>query len=145
MHRLREWDAVVLVELPSATGDHLGFVVLADGSCVIEAGEGTIDPAELVASAAIRPPFRAEAVRRSGSTWAVGTRAIVVAELAPSRSGGEVEVVWDGAERTVRIDGEPSFSSVPELERLASARFDSWVARARRICDDVWEVEIEPL
>jgi hypothetical protein len=119
--------------------------MLADGSCVIEGGDGTIEPAELLASAAVRPPFRAEAVRRSGSTWAVGTRAIVVVELSPFGSCDEVEVVWDGAERTVRIDREPSFSSVPELERLASARFDSWVARARRICDDAWEVEIEPL
>jgi hypothetical protein len=131
--------------LPAATGDHLGLVVLADGSCLIEDGEGTIDAEELLASVGVRPPFRAEAVRRSGSTWAVGTKAIVVAELSPFESGQHVEVVWDGVERAVRIDGGPSFSSVPELERLASTRFDTWVARARRLRDETWEVEIEPL
>ena len=83
-------------------------------------------------------------MRRSGSTWAVGARAIAVAELRDA-SADELEVVWDGTERTVRLDGEPSLSSVPELERLAAGRFDTWVARARRLDGDLYEVEVEPL
>ena len=119
--------------------------MLADGSWVVEEGDGAIEPAELAAALGVQPPFRAEAIRRTGSTWAVGAKAIAVVELPLVFSSDELEVVWDGTERTVQIDGEPSFSSVPELEQLASSRYDTWVARARRIRDETWEVEIGPL
>jgi hypothetical protein len=123
----------------------VSLVVLPDGSFEVEHGDGTIEPADLLATVAMPPPFRAEAVRRSGSTWAVGARAIAVVELSPFLSGDELEVVFDGVERRVRIDGEPSFASVPELEGLAAPRFETWVARAHRIRGEMWEAELEPL
>jgi HSP20 family molecular chaperone IbpA len=118
--------------------------VLPDGSRPASDAVDGVDPEQLARSLGLRPPFRAEAVRRSASTWAVGARAITVAEL-PGVSADELEIVWDGTERAVRIDGEPSLSSIPELERLAARRFDSWVARARRLDERLWEVEVEPL
>jgi hypothetical protein len=133
-----------VAELPAARGDRLGIVVLPDGSYLLEDGDGELDPDGLGSALGLRPPFRAEGVRRSGSTWAVGGRSIAVAEL-PGVSADEIEIAWDGVERTVRIDDGPSFSSVPELERIASERFDTWVARARRLRGRLWEIDVEPL
>jgi hypothetical protein len=145
LHRPREWDEVAVVDLSTATGNQVGFVALPDGSFAVESSDGVVDLAALVEPLGLRPPFRAEAIRRSGTTWAVGARAIETAELSGLLSGQELEVVWDGTERSVRIDGEPSFASVPELERLAASRFGTWVARARRIRDDIFEIEVGPL
>ena len=90
------------------------------------------------------PPYRAHAVHRGGSTWAVGARSIDVLEL-PSASGGEIEIVWDGSERATRIDGEPTLGSVPGLESFAASRYDTWVVRALRLRDTLWEIELAPL
>jgi hypothetical protein len=121
------------------------FVVLPDGSQVLESDDEPIDVAELARSLEHEPPYRAEAVRRDGSTWAVGVRAILVVELPASVLGDELELVWDGYERSARVGGSPSLASVSELEALAAARFDTWVVRARRLRDVSWEVEVGPL
>ena len=145
MHRAREWDTVVLVDAPVAAGSLVRFVVLPDGSHLLE-GEGDDETVNaLVAGLAQASPYRAEGVRRDGSAWAVGVRAINVVELPASVFGDELELVWDGRERSARVGGVPSLASVYELEALASARFDTWVVRARRLRDMFWEVEIGPL
>lgn len=142
LHRQREWDAVATIELPEVTGDAASFVVLADGQVVSE--EGDADPAPFGAAVALAPPFRARAVRRAGATWAVAARQIETIELRDA-SGGELEIAWDGAERTVRIDGEPTLGGVPALERLASARYSTYVVTASRLAADTWEVAVSPL
>ena len=107
--------------------------------------DGDPDVAPLADSLELAPPYRAEAVRRDGSTWAVGVRAILVVELPASVLGDELELVWDGYERSARVGGSPSLASVSELEALAAARFDTWVVRARRLRDVSWEVAVGPL
>ena len=123
----------------------MNFVVLPDGSHVVEGDGVPTDAAELARSLEHEPPYRAEAVRRDGSTWAVGVRAILVVELPATLLGDELELVWDGHERSARVSGAPSFASVSELEAIAAARFDTWVVRARRLRDVFWEVEVGPL
>jgi hypothetical protein len=119
--------------------------VLANRSIVVEGAiqatgvDVLADPLELA------PPYRVDAVRRSGSTWAVGARRILVVELPVSLLGDELELVWDGHERSSLVGDAPSLVWVPELAELASARFATWVARARRLRITLWEVEIEPL
>jgi hypothetical protein len=144
LHRPREWDEVVLVESPSALGDRLVVVVLPDGSLVVEEGARQVEPGELVSPLELQPPYRLEAVRRSGATWAVGARRILVARLA-GVSGDELELVWDGSSRTMRIDGIPTVDWVPALAEIAAARYGRWVVRAYRLRDDLWEVEIGSL
>jgi hypothetical protein len=148
LHRPRRWDEVVLVEVattpPHPNDGTVSFVVLPDGSTVLEAGSGSEIVERAVAALGLTPPYRAEAVRREDGLWAVGARRIEVVELRDV-PGNEVEVVWDGSERSLRIDGEPTLRSVPELVQHAASRFDSWVARAYRIDDGLWEVEVEPL
>ena len=56
-----------------------------------------------------------------------------------------MELVWDGAERSVRIDGEPTLSGVPELERLGAARHATYVVTAARLLGPVWEIAVAAL
>ncbi len=142
LHRQREWDAVATVELPETAGDEASFVVLRDGLMVPEAGDA--DPAAFAAAVALAPPFRARAVRRDGVTWAVAARRIETVELEDAQ-GGEVEIAWDGSERSVRIDGEPTLGGVPALERLAAARYSTYVVTASRLAGATWEVAVSPL
>jgi hypothetical protein len=84
-------------------------------------------------------------VRRDGTTWAVAARRIETIELEDPPVGDEVEIAWDGAERTVRIDGEPTLRGVPVLERVAAARHATYVVTAVRLAGEVWEVAVLPL
>ncbi len=143
LHRQREWDTVATMDAADAAGDEVLFVVLADGSVHVESGEG--DAGRFRPAVTLEPPFRARAVRRSGATWAVAARRIETVELADGTPGDEIELAWDGAERTVRIDGVPTLAGVPTLERLAAERHRTYVVTAARLAGDVWEVAVSPL
>jgi hypothetical protein len=141
LHRQREWDAVTTIDLDAA-GSEAWFVALADGSLVVE--EGDTDPESFREALPLAPPFRAHAVRRNGRTWAVAARRIETVELeAPAAD--EIEIAWDGAERTVRIDGEPTLGGVPALERLAAERHLTYVVTAARLVGTTWEIAVSPL
>jgi hypothetical protein len=142
VHRQREWDAVATVEL-AVPGSEAWFVVLPDGSLVVE--EGDADADRFRAALSVAPPFRAHAVRRNGATWAVAVRRIEAVELDDDTPGNEIEIAWDGSERTVRIDGAPTLAGVPGLERLAEARHRTYVVRAARLEGSTWEVAVSPL
>jgi hypothetical protein len=143
LHRQREWDAVTLVEAPEIGGDEGWFVVLADGGIVIEEGPADVDA--FVGALTLPPPLRGHAVRRDGTLWAVAARRIETVELAHDPGGKSVELSWDGVERTVRIDGEPTLAGVPELERLGGARHATYVVTAARLVGPIWEVAVAPL
>lgn len=143
LHRPREWDLVVTVEAPEASGDEQWVVVLADGQVVLEEGGGGI--AGLVSGIALEPPFRAHAVRRDGSLWAIAARRIETVELLRDPGGDAIELVWDGTERSVRVDGEPTLAGVPELERLGAGRSPAYVVTASRLTGSTWEVTVTPL
>jgi hypothetical protein len=143
LHRQREWDAVLTVDAPGAVGADVWFVALRDGGIVLEEGVGNV--ADLVRLLAREPPFRVHAVRREGSVWAVAVRRIETVELAHDPGGDFVELAWDGRERSVRIDGEPTLAGVPELERLGGERHGAYVATAARLVGSVWEVSVTPL
>ncbi len=144
LHRQREWDLVTSVEA-DVPGDEVWLVALPAGRLVVEEGERSADVGALVAAVALAPPFRARAVRRMGSVWVVAARRIEIAELAQDPGGTDVELAFDGTERGVRVDGEPTFASVPELEALGARRSGAYVVRARRLEGTIWEVEIAAL
>jgi hypothetical protein len=141
LHRLREWDAVVTVDAPELEGERLEFVTLPDGSFLVD---GDADPAPLgeAVEAELEPPFRAEAVRREGTLWAVAARSIRVVELPAHVLGNELELVARAEERTLTIDGFRSFGSVRELETLGEGEF---VVQGRHLDGALWEVEVSPL
>ena len=143
LHRHREWDLVATVVAPAVGGDEVLFVVLEDGVVVVE--HGSADPSGLRTAVSLPPPFRAHAVRRGAGRWVVGARRIETIKLADDPGGDAVELAWDGGERTVRIDGEPTLAGVPELERLGASRHRAYVVTATRLVRSVWEVAVAAL
>jgi len=142
LHRHREWDAVTTVDAPNLAGDEAWFVVLASGEVVPETGHA--DP-RLVSSVALTPPFRARAVRRDAGIWVVGAARISTLVLVDDPGGEAIELVWDGRERSVRIDGAPTLAGVPDLERLGAERHSAYVVTAARVSGTTWEVFVAPL
>ena len=143
-HRAREWDAVATASVAGVASDRVEFVALADGDFVLE---GDLPDAALTAlaeavEATLEPPYRAEAVRRDGGTWAVAARRTDVVELPASIDGEEIELAVNDGDRTILVDGTPSHAPVGALEHLAEGRHRAYVARAVRLDERLWEVEI---
>jgi hypothetical protein len=138
VQRPREWDTVATVDAPGLEGDRAAFVALPSGELVADSEAGPADPKPLAAALELAPPYRAEAVRRERTIWAVAGRRIEVVEL-PGVQGEEIELSSHRGERSLLIDGERTFGSIPALEQ------PEHVVRARRIAGDEWEVETHPL
>jgi hypothetical protein len=139
--RERQYDAVVATEAPDAQGDTARFVGLEDGSLVVEEGEGDLTPLADAIEQEIARPYRATAVRRGETTWAVAAHKLQVVELSEP-VGDEIELVLNGEEKTLVVDGNRSFGTMPELEALADGNA---VIRAARLDDTLWEVRVDPL
>lgn len=143
LHRPRAWDAVSTLSSHVLPGGESWFVLLPDGRLVVEDGDG--DAAALSGAVTLPPPYRAHAVHRDGGVWVVGATRIETVELTEDPGGDAVELAWDGAERTVRLDGRPTLAGVAALERLASERYETYVVTAERLEGRVWEVTVSPL
>jgi hypothetical protein len=137
--RPRKWDAVVAVET-ELEGDSASFVALPDGTIVIDDGPDDVRPLADGVETEVRPPYRAEGLRRDAGVWAVGARRIQVVEL--QHEGDELEVAIRDGERTLTVDGETEFGSIRELEALATG---DAVVHAARIDGDLWEVQVSKL
>ena len=144
--RQREWDAVKLVEAPGTAGEEVEFVALLDDRILVESGPDGFDPAPMAAAlhGSIEPPYRAVA-RRRPEVWAIGARSIRTLELPDAPTGDALEVVQNTEGLLARVDGMPTAARLPELEELGRTRFPSFVVRARRLTDSLFEVEVEPL
>ena len=143
--RPRRWDAVVSAEAPDVRGEDVGFVTLGDGSLVVEAGEaeGDLTPLADAVETQLTAPYRAHAIRQGKRVWAVAARKIEVASFA--NDGDEITLSEHGGNRTLTVDGAEAFGSIRELEALGRREGDSYVVRAQRIDDDLWEVQANPL
>jgi hypothetical protein len=139
--RERQYDAVASTEAPDAAGDSARFVGLEDGSLVIEEGDGDLTALADAIEHEIARPYRATAVRRGETTWAVAAHRLRVIEL-PEPGGDEIELVLNGEEKTLVVDGNRSFGTMPELEQLADGNA---VIRAARLDGILWEVRVDPL
>jgi hypothetical protein len=139
--REREYDAVAAADAPDAQGDGARFVGLEDGSLVVEDGEGDLTPIADAIERELGRPYRAVAVRRGETRWAVAGHRLRVVEL-PEPGGDEVELVLSGGEKTLTVDGLHAFGTLPELEALAEG---DAVIRASRIDGTLWEVRVDAL
>jgi hypothetical protein len=143
--RAREWDAVVAVDAEGVEGDRARFVALPDDTLVVEEG-GDVEPlAAAIDETVASPPYRAEAMRRGESQWAVGIRRIDVLDLAEDPGGSQLTLTVHDGDRSLLVDESHAFGSVPQLEEFGSARGDSYVVQARRLDGSIWEVEAMPL
>jgi hypothetical protein len=134
--RAREWDVTVTAEAPEIEGGAARFVVLSDGTLLVEDGpEASLEPLAAAVEESLQPPYRARAARQSGSLWAVQARRIEVVEIPDGPGGDTIEV----APGSLLVDGERAFGSIPQLEQLGD------VVRAERLDGDLWEVQIAAL
>ncbi len=162
--RLREWDAVALVELRELAGDALAefeFTVPAEGAPAVTGGE-RVPPSALERLAdeldgKIDRPYEARAVRYDETRFTVGARAVRTGETIDLPAGlpaDTIEVVLspDG-ELSASADGEPIDPSQEELygpaldvlRRRGEERFESFVARADKAEEGRWNVTVDPL
>jgi hypothetical protein len=139
--RQREYDAVVTTDAPGATGSSAQFVGMLDGSLLLEEGDGDLSALADAIEQELERPYRAFAVRRNDTRWAVAAQALRVVEL-PEPGGDELELALRGDERTLLIDGSRAFGTLPELEALAAA---DAVIRAARLDGNLWEIRVDPL
>jgi len=137
--RQRQYDAVVTVDSPDVEGSSARFVGLEDGSLLVEEGDGDLSPLAEAIEQEVKTPYRATAIRRGKTQWAVAAHGLRVIEL-PEPGGDEIELVVQGDERTLVIDGSRSFGTIPELEALSEG--DS-VVRAARLDGSLWEVRVD--
>jgi hypothetical protein len=144
--RARRWDAVATAEAPALQGDEVRFAALPDGSLLLDADgpDGDLAPLAEAIEARLRPPYRAEGVRRSGALWGVAGRRIAVVHEAAVH-GDEAELVVTGAGRTLTVDGRPRLARAPALEAAGAEQGPEYVVRATRLEGDLWEVEAAPL
>src|SRR2546423_419774 len=127
--RERQYDAVVTVAAPDAEGGSARFVGLEDGSLLVEEGDGDLTPLADAIEQEVKRPYRAVAVRRGETQWAVAAHRLQVIDL-PEPGGDEVELAVRGDERTLLVDGNREFGTLPELEALANG---DAVVRASRL------------
>jgi hypothetical protein len=139
--RERQYEAVVAVDAPDVEGASARFVGLEDGSLLIEEGEGDLSALAEAIEREVVAPYRATAVRRGETQWAVAAHGLRVVEL-PEPGGDEIELAIRGDERTLVVDGNRTFGTFPELEKLSEG--DS-VIRASRLDGVLWEVRVDPL
>jgi len=145
VHRAREWDAVVTVEVEGVEGDGVHFTALPDDTLLVDE-DVDADPLAAALDDVADPPYRAEAVRRSETQWVVGIRRIEVVDLGDSSPAGEeLTLTSRDGERELLVDGGPTFGSIPALEELGASRAASFVVQGRRLVDTLWEVRVVPL
>ena len=147
LHRAREWDAVAARRGARAAGSRMRFVVLRTARCVVEAGDGAPASPSSCARVERAPPLPgARQCAATRSTWAVGVRGILVVELPASVRRRRARArLGRPSSAACASAATPTLASVAELEALASARYDTWVVRAQRLRDTLWEVEVGPL
>jgi hypothetical protein len=144
--RRRRWDTVTTADAPALRGEAVEFVGLGDTTLILDGDEPAqaLEPLAAAVERGVDRPYRAEAVRRSGTSWAVAARKIEVVEI-PDLVGDEAELAVTSTDRVLHVDGRPTLGRAPQLERAGEGRGSDYVVRARRLDGDIWEVEASAL
>jgi len=143
--REREWDAVASAEAPGLPGDEIDFVVLIDGSLVVDEDvpDGTVAP--LADALSLPAPYHAFGLRQDADVWSVAAKRVQVIEVPEEVDGDEVQLVVTDETRTLLVDDASSQASIPSLEAFAAEQYGSFVVHASRLDDTLWEVTVLPL
>jgi hypothetical protein len=143
--RPREYDVVVSVDVEGVPGDEFSFVALEDGTLLLESDHDIeLDPFADALDGLLAPPYRAIAVRKGESTWAVAANSIQTATIDDEIEGDTVELAYQQGESTLLVDGAQALGSLASFEDLAEG-LDAYVVRASRLDGDLWEVKVTPL
>lgn len=146
IHRQRQWDTVATADAPGLQGEEIEFVVLPDGTVLVEeeVSEGALAPLAEAVEQSLPPPYRARAVQRDGELWGVAANRIDVVEVPETIPGDMVSLAVQGEERTLLVDDRPVWDAVPTLEAHAAQHRD-YVLHAERLDGDLWAVKVNPL
>ena len=128
--RERQYDAVASDRRAGRGGDSARFVALEDGSLLIEEGEGDLTALADAIEHEIARPYRATAVRRGETTWAIAAHRLRVIEL-PEPGGDEIELVAEGRGEDAGRGREPLVSG-----RCRSS--SSWPTATRSYAQPAW-------
>jgi hypothetical protein len=145
--RPRQWDAVATADAPDLRGDELEFVTLPDGTLLVddEIPDGALAPLADALEQELSPPYRASAVRRDRTVWAVAANRIDVVDVPEEIEGDTVSLAVQGHERTMLVDEKPGWVAVPTLEAFALERHRDFVLHAERLDGSLWSVKVNPL
>lgn len=146
LQRPRSWDATVTAQVDGIEADEATFVALPDGSLLVEDGpDAELGGLAEAVEQELRPPYRAQAVRRGETLWAIQARRIEVLELAGAPDGETLDVTRSGETVEVRVDGERIFGSIPALEQRGEREGRDYAVHAARLDGDLWEVRAAAL
>jgi hypothetical protein len=145
--RHRQWDAVATAEAPALSGDELVFSTLPDGSLLVDDAvqDGALSPLADALEQSIEPPYRAVAVRTEGTLWGVAANRIDVVEVLEDVAGDTVSLAVQDGERTLLVDDQPAWESIPTLEAFGAAVHQDFVLHAERLDGNLWSVKVNPL
>jgi hypothetical protein len=145
--RAREWDAVLTAIAPDLPGDETDFVALPDGTLFTDEDlpSGALEPIAEAFDGLIDPPYHAVALRQDDDVWSAGAMRVAVVEVPEEVDGDQVDLVVNNGERKVLVDEAKSRAEIPSLEGFAAQQFGSFVLRASRLDETLWEVTVLPL
>jgi hypothetical protein len=145
--RVREWDAVTTAVAPELPGDETDFVTLEDGTIFTddELPDDALTPLADALDGLLEGPYHALALRQDGDVWSVAAMRVDVVEVPEDVPGDKVDFVVNDGERSIAVDDVRSTANIPSLEAFAAEQFGSFVLRASRLDDTLWEVTVLPL
>jgi hypothetical protein len=156
--RSRDWDVVLVVELPELESSGLAEISLdGSGGGVVALDEPGVPDAVLERLAGaleqqVEPPYEAIAVRRGQLDWALAARSRRFEEVAlPAIENVDtisVAVAPDGERQVYGLekaaDDDAARRVIDELERRGRERFDAFVVTAEQSASG-WKLTIDPL
>jgi hypothetical protein len=147
VHRVREWDAIVAAEAPELPGEELDFVVLEDGTLVVEEDppEDALSPLADKLDERLEPPYHAYAHRREGDVWVAAAIVVDVIDVPEEIDADSVEIVARDGEHITVVGGERTDQRFESLEALAEEDFEAFFLEATRIDASLWEVTVNAL
>ena len=145
--RAREWDAVLTAVAPELPGDETDFVALPDGTLYTEHDlpDGALAPIADAFEGLLDAPYHAVALRQEEDVWSAAALRVDVVEVPEEVDGDQVDIVVNDGERRVLVDETASGADIPSLEDFAAQQFGSFVLRASRLDETLWEVTALPL
>jgi hypothetical protein len=124
----------VSAEAAGLDGDELELVIL----------EGDEHPFARALEGSLEPPYRVRAVRRGPDRWAVAARHVRV-EALPGVPGEELLLTVQEGAASLEVDGMPTITGLERVLERVPVEHASYVLRAKRVRDELWELDVAPL
>lgn len=143
--RGRTWDVVASATAPDLTGETATFVVLEDGTVVVDQDvpDGALESLAEALERSVERPYRAAAMRHEGEVWTAVAERVALVEL-PGVDEDEIELTVVDGERTLKLDGERTIRPLPALDALADEHTDVAV-HAERVDGHLFAADVYPL